>query len=251
MERAGAAAARGDRRLRVTRLRLLAAAAALAAPALIAPAAPALAQAQAQRDWSRVVAQTPEGGYRMGNPDAPVKLVEYLSLTCSHCAHFAEEGTPALIGSYVRTGRVSLEYRNYVRDAYDLAAAAISRCAAPADYFALNHALFAAQDEWMGRVRGLPEAQRRGLQQLQPIEGVRRIVSWIGLDEIAARHGVTAAEAQACLSTPAGVQRIIEMRRAADAAGVEGTPTFTINGERSAAQTWPQIEPIIRQAVGG
>ena len=77
------------------RLRLLAAAALLAVSATAVPVQPA--PAQAQRDWTRVVAQTPEGGYRMGNPNAPVKLVEYLSLTCSHCAHFSEQGAPRLI----------------------------------------------------------------------------------------------------------------------------------------------------------
>ena len=53
-------------------------------------AAPAAAQAPAVAnvDWSQRVATTPEGGFRMGNPDAPVKLVEFLSLTCSHCATF-------------------------------------------------------------------------------------------------------------------------------------------------------------------
>jgi hypothetical protein len=50
----------------------------------------------AGQDWTQVVSQTPEGGFVMGNPNAPVKLVEYLSLTCPHCAQFAETGYPQL-----------------------------------------------------------------------------------------------------------------------------------------------------------
>ena len=227
----------------VRRAFLLAAAAALlAAPsAMVAPA-----PAQAQRDWSRVVAQTPEGGYRMGNPNAPVKLVEYLSLTCSHCAEFAAEGAPELIRDHVRTGRVSLEYRNFVLNAYDLAAAFISRCAAPEDYFALNHAILAGQPEWQARVRALTEAQRAELRELQPIEAMQRIVSWVGLGDIASRHGVTPAEARACLSNPAGLQRIGQMREAGNAAGVSGTPSFAVNGRLlEHVHDWAALEPLL------
>ncbi len=81
------------------------------------------------------MARTPEGGFRMGNPAASVKLIEYFSTTCPHCAHFAAEGTPVLVRNYVRTGRVSLEYRNYVLNGLDVAASFISRCAAPRGLF--------------------------------------------------------------------------------------------------------------------
>ena len=47
-------------------------------------------------DWTKTVTETPAGGYVMGNPEAPVKVVEYASLTCNHCAACAECGFPAL-----------------------------------------------------------------------------------------------------------------------------------------------------------
>ena len=229
------------------RLRLLFAwAAALLAPAVL-PAAPAAAQAQ--RDWTQVVARTPEGGFRMGNPDAPVKLVEYLSLTCPHCAHFAEEGAPSLIRNHVRSGRVSLEYRNFVLNAYDLAATFLSRCAAPQDYFALNHAILAGQAQWMGRVEALSAAQRGQLQGLTPIQGMQRIVALTGLDAIAARHGISAADARACLADQAALDRIIEMREAGSRLGVDGTPSFSINGRLAAeVHDWASLEPLLRAA---
>src|ERR687892_1780859 len=65
-------------------------------------------------DWTQVVSQTPEGGYRMGNPDAPVKLVEYASITCHVCQQFAEAGTERLENVYVSSGQVSWEYRPFM-----------------------------------------------------------------------------------------------------------------------------------------
>jgi len=215
----------------------------------VLPAAtvPEPARAQAQRDWTRVVAQTAEGGFRLGNPDAPIKVVEYLSLTCSHCAQFAREGTPRLIANYVRSGRVSLEYRNFVLNAYDLAASFLSRCAAPQDYFELNHAILGGQQQWMGRIQGFSAEQRQQLQSVQPIQGMQRIVAWTGLDAIAARHGITAQEANACLANQAGLDRIIQMREAGDSAGVQGTPSFAINGRLAAdVHDWGSLEPLLR-----
>jgi protein-disulfide isomerase len=216
------------------------------APAAIVPAHPV--RAQAQRDWSRVVAQTPEGGFRMGNPEAAIRIVEFVWLTCPHCAHFAEEGAPQLIRDHVRSGRVSLEYRNFVLNAYDLAAALLSRCAAPEDYFALNHAILGSQSQWVGRVESLSADQRQQLQNLQPIQGMQRIVAWTGLDAIAARHGITAAEARTCLANQAGLDRIIQMREAGNAAGVNGTPSFAINGRMAEAHDWATLEPLLRAA---
>ncbi len=70
----------------------------------------------AGKAWAEVVTKTPEGGYRMGNPEAPIKLIEYGSLTCSHCAEFAHEAMAELRDSFVASGRVSFEMRNFVRD---------------------------------------------------------------------------------------------------------------------------------------
>src|SRR5688500_13061899 len=112
--------------------------AALMAIALAAPAAMAPAQTRvvpSLRDWTRVEATTPDGGFRMGNPDAPVKLVEYLSLTCPHCAAFAREGTPPLIRNYVRRGRVSFEVRNLPLNALDVTATILARCGGPERFF--------------------------------------------------------------------------------------------------------------------
>ena len=66
-------------------------------------------------DWSTIVSRSPEGGFVMGNPNAKVKLVEFGSLTCPHCAEFEHQGGQALVDNYVKKGLVSWEFRNYVR----------------------------------------------------------------------------------------------------------------------------------------
>lgn len=225
--------------------RLLAALAIAASTMAVAPIAPTAAQAQ--RDWTRVVSITPEGGYRMGNPNAPVKVVEFMSMTCPHCAAFSAEGTPPLIQRYVRSGRVSFEYRNYILNGLDVAAAMISRCASPANYFALNHAIFASQREWMGRVTAMTPAQRQEVQALSDQQQLERVATISGLDEIAARHGVTPAQKRACFADRARLDRLVQMQQAGSRFGVQGTPTFAINGQIvGTASTWATLEPLLR-----
>ena len=229
-------------------MRLRALTAAFAAALLVAGAA---APAQRgtmprQRDWTQVVSATPEGGFRMGNPQAPVKVVEYLSLTCPHCAHFAEEGAPGLM-TYVRSGRVSIEYRNFVLNGLDLAAALLSRCATPQQYFPLNHAILAAQGEWTGRVQAMTPAERQEMEGLTDLQRLRRVATISGLDAIAARHGVTGAQADTCMADQARFDRVIQMREAASRYGVTGTPTFAINGRiAGSAGNWATLEPLLR-----
>ena len=205
------------------------------------PRAPA-----AQRDWTRIAVRTPEGGFRIGNPAAPVKLVEYLSLTCPHCAEFAHQGSAHLLHYYVRTGGVSVEYRNYVLNGYDLAAAFLSRCAQPRAFFDMSHELLLTQPQWMGRMRALTDAQRDELRSVPPLQAMQRMVALLGLDAIAARHGIAPAQQRACLANQAGLDRIGELQRAAEGLGVTGTPTFFINGRMAPANTWAGIEPLLR-----
>jgi protein-disulfide isomerase len=217
---------------------------ALAAPAA-APAGGARASAPAT-DWSARVERTAEGGYRMGNPDAPLKLVEFLSLTCGHCADFASEAMPR-VKEKVRAGRVSVEYRNYVLNHYDVAAAILSRCAAPGRYFALTEAYLAQQERWAARIDALTPAQRAEVEVEPTPASVRRIADLLGLRPIAARHGVTAAAANACLSDPARINQLLVMGGAAEKLGVDGTPSFMLNGTLIGPQNWSSLEPVLGQ----
>ena len=215
-----------------------------------AVAAPAK-KAAVQRDWTRVVAATPEGGYRVGNPAAKVKVIEYGSLTCPHCAHFAEEGYPKLLNTYVKSGKVSFEFRNYVRDMYDMAGALVSRCAGAANYFALTDALFRTLPEWRARINGLSPDERARLISLPPAEGNPQIAKAAGFIDMAANYGVTPAKANQCLADPARLGQLLDMKRVAnDRIGLEYTPTFLINGQKVAADGLETLEPLLKGAGG-
>ena len=221
-----------------------AAAAALAAPLAVAPEA---AQAQAQRDWSRTIVATPEGGFRMGNPAAPLKVVEFVSLTCPHCRHFAAAGAPQLVQRYVRSGRVSFEIRPFPLDAVASMAAQLNRCAPPASAFALNDAILASQDEWFGRLEALSEQQISAIERLPEPELRIRIVALTQLDAIAARHGIPAARVRSCLADEAGARRVAAIKAAAEQLGIAGTPSFTINGRVAQnVHDWAALEPLLR-----
>ena len=89
------------------------------APSAAATPLPTVA-APAGKTWADTVVATPEGGFRIGNPDAAIKIVEYGSLTCSHCAEFSEKGSATIRDQWVSSGRVSYEFRHFVRDGLDL-----------------------------------------------------------------------------------------------------------------------------------
>lgn len=207
----------------------------------------ASAPAQQARDWTKAVAATPEGGYRIGNPAAAVKLVEYGSLTCDHCAHFDAEATKPLLDRYVKGGRVSYEFRNFVRDPADLTAALLTRCAGTSGFFPLTHRYFASQAQWMGKI----QAGREAINALPPPQRLARAAALGGLDTMAAQSGVTAAKAKTCLADRAAADKLAEIRKmAVERDKLEGTPTFLINGKKAAAHDWATLEPLLKAAGG-
>lgn len=204
-------------------------------------------------DWSKMVVRTPEGGYLMGNPDADVKLIEFGSMTCPHCAEFEEQGGEKLINDYVKTGRVSYEFRNFVRDPFDLAASLIARCGGPERFFPLTRALFTGQSEWMGKLQDVPQEQFQALQSLGPDKQFVEIAKLAGLQSWAAQRGVPSAKSNACLADQQEINLLVQMNGDATAQFPEfsGTPSFAINGKllpQTAA--WDKLEPQLRDALG-
>lgn len=226
-------------------------AAATAAVLVALPAADGAAQrtkAGAQRDWTQTVARTPEGGFRMGNPNAPVKVIEFLSFACPHCAEFHHQGGAALLQNYVRPGRVSIEYRNILINAADIPATVLARCAGGRAYFNMGHELLGSQAQWVGAMRGLTEAQRAQLRDQPPTTMSQRLAPMLGLDRIAARFGLTPAAQRACLSNMANFNQLETISSQANSQyGVTGTPTFVINGRViNDTNVWSGIEPLLR-----
>jgi len=220
--------------------------AALAAPSVAAAPAKKVAAAP---DWTKTVVLTPEGGFRMGNPAARVKLVEYGSLTCSHCADFSKSGT-APLSAAVRSGKVSFEFRNFVLNGPDLAASLIARCGGPGKFFPMVGKMFASQAQWAGKISGMSQAQAEQLATLSRPQQLARIAEIGGLTQLAAGSGITPGQAKKCLADQASVQRLAEMHEAAAKLGVEGTPTFFVNGSKVHAHNWAELAPLIRKAGG-
>jgi protein-disulfide isomerase len=232
-------------------MRITAAAIAAAVTVGLAPAAQATARPPAARDWTRTVVATPQGGFRMGNPGAKVKLVEYGSLACPHCRHFEETGYKPLVQGYVRTGRVSYEFRNFLLNAPDISVSLLAHCAGPAKFFPMSAMVFATQPQWFAKVAGLSEAQHDEIAKMPDAQRNIRLADVAGFVQIAARFGVTQARARQCLSDPKRLDRLISITKVASDNGVDRTPTFLINGKMSDSATWDQLEPELKASLGG
>ena len=211
---------------------------------LLASLGVALVAAAPATDWSAVTRQTPKGAYVFGNPAAPVKLVEYGSYTCSHCADFANASAPVLKGQMIRSGKLSLGYRHLIRDPADLGAAVLARCAGPRGFAAAHAMIFATQATWLPKLATYQQAHP-DIDAKPPIQQARLYADAAGLTAAMRARGLTPARINACFADKAGVDRITAMTGDAPIE-VRSTPTFYLNGELQPPATWQQLEPLLR-----
>lgn len=217
------------------------------AVALVAAAAPAKPAA-----WSSNIAVSPIGAHVVGNPNAKVKMVEYFSYTCSHCAEFSTLGDLPLKAQYIDKGLVLFEYRNLVRDPVDMTAALLARCGT-AGAFAGNHrAIFAAQPVWLGKVVKASDAQKTSWYQGTTAERARKIAADTGLFALMQKRGYTTAALNACLDSEVAQAEVTGMSNIGRAADhVRGTPTFFINGRDAGVTAWPAVKTKLDAALKG
>jgi protein-disulfide isomerase len=202
-------------------------------------------------EWAQVVSQTDDGGFLMGNPDAPVKLVEYASLTCPACRAFSEEATAELRDTYVGSGQVSWEFRNFLLGAPDVALSVLARCQPPAAFFSTVEQIFERQSEFL---ENIDESEAARIQALPPEQQIPPLARAMDLDTFFARRGMPESRFSLCLADSQSIQRLTEVtNRAATELNVQGTPTFFINGQIQGpeASTWSALEPRLRAAIGG
>ncbi len=200
-------------------------------------------------DWSKTIVATPEGGFRMGNPGAPVKLVEYASLTCPHCRAFYTEGGTTLKQAYVAKGQVSYEVRSLVLNAPDVVASTLARCQGPQSFFRTMDVMYRLQPVWTAPFAKISEADSRRIAGLPEARQLAAIGIAGKLDVFVAGHGMTRATFDRCLASPVLKARLDALLKRAEADGVQGTPTFFINGKRADANAWNGIEPLLRAAI--
>uniref|UniRef100_UPI0035CC5047 thioredoxin domain-containing protein n=1 Tax=uncultured Sphingomonas sp. TaxID=158754 RepID=UPI0035CC5047 len=138
--------------------------------------------APAGGNWTETVSRTPEGGYRMGNPEAPVKLVEYGARTCPTCGAFSRDAAVPLARDYVASGKVSFEFRDFlVHGAPDLAAALLGQCGGTATFFPVLDQMYAAQPATLDRLQQGGAALEQRLQALPPRQQIAALGDAMGL----------------------------------------------------------------------
>lgn len=164
--------------------------------------------------------------FTLGSPDAPVKMVEYASFTCSHCAHFHETVFKPLKAEYIDTGKVEFTAKEVYFDRYGLWAAMAARCGGDMRYFGMSAIFFEKQSEW-------PASDDPNVV----VENIKKIGRSAGMDD---------ATLDACMKDGAMAEAMVARSEAAmKADGVEGTPTLMINGVKHANMEYPELKAII------
>jgi protein-disulfide isomerase len=205
----------------------------------------ALVAATAAVDWTHKVTQTPAGAFVLGNPAAKTRLVEYVSYTCPHCAHFTHEAS-APLRKYVASGGTAVEIRHAVRDAVDLTATLLARCTGPAHFFAAHDKLFATQETWFEAAGRYIEANRDALEKAKQPQQLQMVAKGAGLGPIV---GLSDAQVNACLANTAAEKPVIAMTDEAwQTRKIPGTPYFMINGAGVESTTsWAALEPHLKR----
>jgi len=204
------------------------------------PAAPA--------NWLAVIAKTPDGGTRIGNPDAKVKLVEYGSRTCPICGRFYAEGAAAL-KAYVAKGTVSWEFRDFPVHPQDVAVSTLGMCVSTPNFFKVLDQMYVRQNEFNNRAMAIPQARWQQLSKMPINQANRALVDTLGYTAMLKQAGMTEARIAACFNDRAALEAFGNRIKAGADRGVEGTPTFFMNGGLlSGFITWSQIEPVLKSA---
>ena len=167
---------------------------------------------------SQAVAQTPNKAallavqptdHVLGDPKAPVTLIEYASFTCPHCAHFSVAVLPELKKKWVDTGKVKVIYRDFPLDQIALKAAQLAECSGKDKYFGVVDMIFSSQSKWAAAS--------------DPIGELAKSLRIAGMGD---------AEVKACLANDAVQNGVIADYRGGEILGVNSTPSLFINGEQ-------------------
>ncbi len=213
----------------------------------------ATASAQAVRAPSPVaqVTQAPNGAFVLGNPAAKVRLVEYLSFTCSHCAQYLGESSAPLKRNYVARGTVAVEVRNAVRDRYDFAAALFARCGGPSKFFGNTEMLMATQGQWLAKAPAFDQANGAKMAKMPINQSLLLISRGLGLEALMKARGFTAPQLGACLIDKKAQDQVAAMTNEAwNVRKLTGTPSFLINGEAfDGPGHWLNVETALPAAL--
>lgn len=166
----------------------------------------------------------------IGDPDAPIEVVEYASFTCPHCANFHKNVYPQIKTNFIETGKVKFILREVYFDKFGLWAGMIARCGGEDRYFGLADLLMDKQSEW---ARGNSEADVVG-----------------NLFRLGRTAGMTDDQMNACVRDNDLAQALVadfQLKSGQD--GVTGTPTFIINGEKMSNMSYEDFEKVLNDRL--
>lgn len=197
--------------------------------------------------WLDTAETTGMGGVRVGNPDAPLELIEYASHTCPACAGF-EQSAGSDLERYVESGIVSFELRNQVHDPLDLSFAVLARCGDPATFYPLAKQGWADLNQ-IGTTASANQSALEAAVQAPQDQRLQRIGEATGLVDWFAARGVPRDRALQCLGDVAAAEAIVERSNTqSEELEVTGTPTFFLNGEKLEAQDWSGVDAALQRA---
>jgi protein-disulfide isomerase len=165
-------------------------------------------QAVAQAADKTTLLQVQPTDHVLGDPNAPITLIEYASFTCPHCAHFSVAILPEVKKKWVDTGKVKLIYRDFPLDQTALKAAQLAECAGKDKYFGVIDMIFETQPKWA--------------TASDPMAELGKSLRIAGMGE---------SEVKACLANDAVANGVVADYRGGETLGVNSTPTLFINGQ--------------------
>ena len=143
----------------------------------------------------------------LGRLDAPIKFIEFVSMTCSHCADFHINTLPKIKKKYIDSGKLRLELRDFPLDGLALRASAMARLIDPNKYYKFVDMLFKKQKKWSRSENPINE-----LKKLGRLAGLEKTKIDIAIDEISV------------------LEAIFKMRQQAEKKyNIQSTPSFVIN----------------------
>jgi len=206
--------------------------------------------AQAGKDWTNTVVATPGGGFLMGNPAAPVKLLEFGSFTCPHCRAFHDEAEATLKQKYIASGKVSYEFRSFILNGIDVPVSLLAYCMPPSAFFPTQDGLYGAQESWVGKLSKAGDELEK-LQSAPPEQQFASILRITGLDQFFKLRGLPEAKQTQCLNDQAMLKKLADIRSdAVKSYNLTGTPTFVINGTtQENVYDWKSLQPKLDEAL--
>ncbi len=205
--------------------------------------------APAGKAWADVVAETPDGGVLLGNPAAPIKVIEYGSLSCPHCAKLAQDGFAKLRDDYIASGRVSLEFRSFAIHPQDVPLTLLARCGGLETYFPQVEQIYANFDALNAPLADQAvQVKANAAMQAAPEQRMNAISEALGYTQFFAARGIAVEQARSCLANEAKAQQIAGFAQKYTEEGITGTPALLLNGANLNTTEWNVLEAALQKA---